>query len=74
MVREPVWNLREPARPPVERPEDRSTDRTGNSADNIIATCSVNLSSETINGNWRLRVDDNSNADTGRIDSWSITF
>jgi PKD repeat protein len=49
-------------------------DRTGNSADNIITTYSVNLSAETINGNWRLRVNDNSNADTGRIDSWSITF
>ncbi len=49
-------------------------DRTGNSADNIITTYSVNLSAETINGNWRLRVNDNANADTGRIDSWSITF
>jgi PKD repeat protein len=49
-------------------------DRTGNSADNIIQTYVVNLSSETLNGNWRLRVNDNANADTGRIDSWSITF
>jgi PKD repeat protein len=47
---------------------------TGNSADNINQTYIVNLSTETLNGNWRLRVNDNSNADTGRIDSWSITF
>jgi PKD repeat protein len=49
-------------------------DRTGNSADNINLTYSVNLSTEALNGNWRLRVNDNSNADTGYIDSWSITF
>ncbi len=49
-------------------------DRTGGSADNIITTYSVDLSTETIKGTWRLRVNDNSNADTGRIDSWSITF
>ena len=48
--------------------------RTGNSADNINQTYSVNLSTEALNGNWRLRVNDNSNADTGYIDSWSITF
>ncbi len=48
--------------------------RTGNSADNINQTYIVNLSTETLNGNWKLRVNDNSNADTGRIDSWSITF
>ena len=48
--------------------------RTGNSADNINQTYSVNLSTEALNGNWRLRANDNSNADTGYIDSWSITF
>ena len=47
---------------------------TGNSADNINQTYIVNLSSERLNGTWRLRVTDSSNADTGRIDSWSITF
>jgi PKD repeat protein len=47
---------------------------TGSSADNIIQTYVLDLSSETINGNWRLRVTDSSNADTGYIDSWSITF
>ena len=48
--------------------------RTGGSADNIVQTYTVNLSSEALNGTWNLRVNDNANADTGRIDSWSITF
>jgi bacterial leucyl aminopeptidase len=48
--------------------------RTGGSADNIIQTYSVNLSTEALNGTWNLRVNDNAANDTGRIDSWSITF
>jgi hypothetical protein len=48
--------------------------RTGGSADNIIQTYTVNLSTEALNGTWNLRVNDNANLDTGRIDSWSITF
>ncbi|WP_052107836.1 S8 family peptidase [Aerolutibacter daejeonensis] len=48
--------------------------RSGGSADNIIATFTVNLSSEALNGTWKLRVNDNANADTGYINSWSITF
>ena len=48
--------------------------RTGGSADNIIQTFSVNLSTEALNGTWNLRVNDNAAGDTGRIDSWSITF
>jgi PKD repeat protein len=48
--------------------------RTGGSADNINQTYTTNLSTEALNGTWRLRVNDNANADTGRIDSWSITF
>ena len=48
--------------------------RTGGSADNINQTYTVNLSSEALNGTWNLRVNDNANADTGRIDTWSITF
>ncbi|MBN8741959.1 MAG: proprotein convertase P-domain-containing protein, partial [Xanthomonadaceae bacterium] len=27
-----------------------------------------------LNGTWNLRVNDNAAGDTGRIDSWSITF
>jgi subtilisin family serine protease len=44
------------------------------SADNVIGTANVNLSSEALNGTWRLRVSDNWFGDTGYIDSWSITF
>ncbi len=48
--------------------------RTGGSADNINATYEVDLSSETLNGEWKLRVNDNASGDTGNIDSWSVTF
>jgi len=48
--------------------------RTGGGTDNIIASYTVNLSSEALNGTWRLRVNDNANGDTGYIDSWSVTF
>ena len=48
--------------------------RSGGSADNIIGTATLNLSSEALNGTWRLRVNDNYNGDTGYINSWSITF
>lgn len=48
--------------------------RTGTSTDNIIRSYTVNLSSEALNGTWRLRVNDNASQDTGFINSWSITF
>jgi serine protease len=48
--------------------------RTGGSADNIVQTYTVNLSAEALNGTWNLRVNDNANADTGYINSWSVTF
>ena len=48
--------------------------RTGGSADNLVKTYSVNLSSETLNGTWKLRVRDAAGGDVGKIDSWSITF
>ncbi|WP_168356265.1 M14 family zinc carboxypeptidase [Lysobacter enzymogenes] len=48
--------------------------RTGGSADNVIGTFNKDLSSEALNGTWKLRVNDNASSDTGRIDSWSITF
>jgi murein tripeptide amidase MpaA len=44
------------------------------SADNVIATYPVNLSSELKNGTWRLQVRDVYSADTGYINSWSITL
>jgi subtilisin-like proprotein convertase family protein len=48
--------------------------RTGGSADNVIGTFNKDLSSEPLNGVWKLRVNDNATSDTGRIDTWSITF
>jgi vibriolysin len=48
--------------------------RSGGSADNINSTYNVNLSSEPLNGTWRLRVNDNAGGDVGYINSWSITF
>jgi Zn-dependent metalloprotease len=48
--------------------------RTGAGTDNIIKTVNLNLSSETINGTWKLRVNDNAGGDTGYINSWSITM
>ena len=48
--------------------------RSGGSADNINTTYTVNLSTEALNGTWKLRVNDNANGDTGYINSWSITF
>jgi Zn-dependent metalloprotease len=48
--------------------------RSGGSADNIVKTVTLNLSTEALNGTWKLRVNDNANADTGYINSWSVTF
>lgn len=48
--------------------------RSGGSTDNIIQTFSVNVGSKTATGIWNLRVKDLANADTGKINSWSITF
>ncbi|WP_432137904.1 MULTISPECIES: M4 family metallopeptidase [unclassified Streptomyces] len=47
---------------------------TGGSSDNINTTYTVNASSETANGTWKLRVQDNYSWDTGYINSWSLTF
>ncbi|WP_331773431.1 proprotein convertase P-domain-containing protein (plasmid) [Embleya sp. NBC_00888] len=44
------------------------------SADNIITTYTVDASSEVANGTWRLKVQDVAAADTGKIDSWKVTF
>ncbi|WP_322786251.1 trypsin-like serine protease [Catelliglobosispora koreensis] len=48
--------------------------RTGGSADNIVATYTRNLSSEVRNGLWRLRVRDAASIDTGYINSWTLTL
>ncbi|MEV6525677.1 trypsin-like serine protease [Longispora sp. NPDC051575] len=43
------------------------------SADNVIKTYTVNLSSEVANGTWKLSVQDVASQDVGKIDSWTIT-
>ncbi|GGY77313.1 S8 family peptidase [Streptomyces omiyaensis] len=48
--------------------------RTGSGTDNIVQTYTVNASSEVANGVWKLRVNDNASADTGKIDAWNLTF
>ncbi|MGX1883595.1 M28 family metallopeptidase [Streptomyces sp. NPDC055287] len=44
------------------------------SADNVIATYTVDASSESANGTWKLKVQDVAAQDTGYIDSWKLTF
>ncbi|MFI6088727.1 M28 family metallopeptidase [Streptomyces sp. NPDC051218] len=53
----------------------RLKNSSGNdSADNVIATYTVNASSEPANGAWKLRVQDVAAQDTGYINSWKLTF
>ncbi|WP_432006590.1 M28 family metallopeptidase [Streptomyces parvus] len=47
---------------------------SGDSADNVITTYTVNASGEVANGSWKLRVQDVYRSDTGYIDSWKLTF
>lgn len=47
---------------------------SSDSADNVIATYTVNASSEPANGTWRLRAQDVAAQDTGYINGWSLTF
>ncbi|MFE0253639.1 S8 family peptidase [Streptomyces sp. NPDC059010] len=47
---------------------------SGGSSDNINTTYTANASSEAANGTWKLRVSDNANLDTGRIDAWALQF
>ncbi|MGK5678363.1 M4 family metallopeptidase [Actinoplanes sp. URMC 104] len=46
---------------------------TSDSADNVSTTYTRNLSSETANGSWQLRVQDTYRNDTGYINSWTLT-
>ncbi|MEV5577289.1 M4 family metallopeptidase [Streptomyces parvus] len=46
----------------------------GDSADNVVATYTVNASSEVANGVWKLRVQDVARQDTGKINSFKLTF
>lgn len=47
---------------------------SGDSADNVVTTYTVNASTEVANGAWKLRVQDVARQDTGYIDSWKLTF
>jgi hypothetical protein len=44
------------------------------SADNVVATYTVNLSTEALNGTWKLKAQDVYSGDTGYINGWNITF
>ncbi|MFJ4817662.1 S8 family peptidase [Streptomyces sp. NPDC088801] len=46
----------------------------GDGADNVVKTYTVDASSETASGTWKLRVRDIASQDTGRIDAWNLTF
>ncbi|MGI5148966.1 S8 family serine peptidase [Plantactinospora sp. CA-294935] len=48
--------------------------RTGGGEDNIDQTFRVNLSSETANGRWRLRVQDAAPLDVGQLDTWTLNL
>ncbi|CAL9432937.1 S8 family peptidase [Streptomyces sp. enrichment culture] len=46
----------------------------GGSSNDIRTTYTVDASSETANGTWKLRVSDNAWWDTGRLNSWALQF
>ncbi|WOX26544.1 S8 family peptidase [Streptomyces solicathayae] len=50
------------------------TSSGSDSADNVLATYTVDASTEVANGTWKLQVRDVASGDTGYIDSWSLTF
>ncbi|MFD7028191.1 M28 family metallopeptidase [Streptomyces sp. NPDC059917] len=52
----------------------RLKNSSSDSADNVIASYTVNASSEVANGIWKLQVKDVAAQDTGYINSWKITF
>ncbi|MFC7219032.1 M4 family metallopeptidase [Streptomyces polyrhachis] len=47
---------------------------SSDSADNVVATYTVNASAEAASGTWKLRVQDVATYDTGYINSWKLTF
>ncbi|WP_124267147.1 S8 family serine peptidase [Streptomyces sp. ADI96-02] len=47
---------------------------SGDSAADVLASYTVNASSETANGVWKLQVRDVAASDSGYIDSWGLTF
>ncbi|MFC6986474.1 S8 family peptidase [Streptomyces cirratus] len=52
----------------------RLQNSSGDSADNVLTTYTVDASALPANGTWQLRVQDVAAADTGYIDSWSLGF
>jgi serine protease len=48
--------------------------KTGGSANDLNQTYSLNAGTRDAAGTWKLKVTDTAGADTGFIDSWSITF
>ncbi|MEU9456362.1 M4 family metallopeptidase [Streptomyces sp. NPDC048277] len=47
---------------------------SSDSADNVTDTYTVNASSESANGTWTLKVQDQAAQDVGTINSWKLTF
>ena len=47
---------------------------SSDSVDNVVATYTVDLSTEALNGAWKLRVQDVASGDTGTLNSWNINF
>ncbi|MFJ6675536.1 S8 family serine peptidase [Actinosynnema sp. NPDC091369] len=47
---------------------------SGDSADDVVTSYTVNASAEVANGTWKLRVQDVYSGDTGYIDVWNLTF
>ncbi|WP_416967746.1 S8 family peptidase [Streptomyces sp. 4F14] len=47
---------------------------SSDSTDNLVTTYTVDASSETANGTWKLRVKDSAAQDTGTLNSWKLTF
>ncbi|MGI5458941.1 S8 family peptidase [Streptomyces sp. CA-249302] len=47
---------------------------SSDSADNVSTTYTVDASSETANGTWKLRVQDTAAQDTGTLNNWKLTF
>nr|CEL15203.1 Alkaline serine exoprotease A precursor [Kibdelosporangium sp. MJ126-NF4] len=47
---------------------------SGDSADNVVETYTVNLSTEDANGSWTLRVQDTARVDIGTINKWTLTI
>lgn len=48
--------------------------RSGGGSKSLVKTYQVDLSSEPLEGIWKLRVNDNAKGGTGKINIWSITF